>query len=99
MVTVNRRTRRRVPLPDEEPSAGMPPVLELTPEEARAVFDRKARRLLGISGEEFVRRWEAGEYCGDEETDEARLTNRLVMSLPLVKSDFRLDDADRCRGR
>ncbi len=34
----------------------------LTPEESRAFFDQEARRLLGISGEEFVRRWEAGEY-------------------------------------
>ncbi|MBA3416560.1 MAG: hypothetical protein H0U10_15170 [Chloroflexia bacterium] len=77
----------------------MPEVLEITADEAHAIFDRKARRLLGISGDEFVRRWEGGDYCGDEETDEARLTNRLVMSLPLVKPDFQLNDADRCRGR
>lgn len=56
------------------PDIAPPAVIELTPEEARAVFDRTARRLLGISGEEFVRRWEAGDDCGDEETDEARLT-------------------------
>lgn len=97
MVTVNRRTRRAAP--DRRGDAAMPEPIELTPEEARAVFHRKTRRLLGISGDDFVRRWEAGDYCGDEETDEARLTNRLVMWLPLVRPDFRLDDADRCRGR
>ncbi len=30
--------------------------------EERAFFDRSARALLGISGDEFVRRWNAGEY-------------------------------------
>jgi hypothetical protein len=45
-----------------------PIVRDLTPEESRAFFDAKARELLGISGEEFVRRWRAGEY--DEIADE-----------------------------
>ena len=36
--------------------------LTLSPEEARAWFDKQARELLGISGEEFVRRLDAGEY-------------------------------------
>ena len=35
---------------------------ELTRAEARAIFDAQARKLLGISGEEFLRRWDAGEY-------------------------------------
>jgi hypothetical protein len=34
----------------------------LTDEEFRAIFDREARATLGISGEEFVRRWNAREY-------------------------------------
>ncbi len=34
----------------------------VTPEEGRALFDREAKRLFGISGEEFLRRWDAGEY-------------------------------------
>lgn len=37
-------------------------VREATPEEGHALFDRKARDLLGISGKEFLRRWDAGEY-------------------------------------
>lgn len=40
----------------------LPPVRDLTPEEAKADFDAKARQLLGISGEEFLRRLDAGEY-------------------------------------
>ncbi len=37
-------------------------MLELTEEEAREFFDRNTRHRLGISGEEFLRRWDAGEY-------------------------------------
>ena len=37
--------------------------LDLSPEESRAWFDKQARELLGISGEEFVRRLDAGEYA------------------------------------
>ena len=34
----------------------------LSREEGRALFDQRARNLLGISGDEFLRRWDAGEY-------------------------------------
>jgi hypothetical protein len=37
-------------------------VREATHEEGRRLFDERARELLGISGEEFLRRWDAGEY-------------------------------------
>jgi hypothetical protein len=37
-------------------------IRELNDEEARELFDRSARHHLGISGEEFLRRWDAGEY-------------------------------------
>lgn len=26
------------------------------------MFDRQARELVGMSGDEFIRRWEAGEF-------------------------------------
>jgi hypothetical protein len=38
-----------------------------TPAEGRALLDRRAQRYLGISGAEFVRRWNAGEYANDPE--------------------------------
>jgi hypothetical protein len=51
---------------------------ELTPEEAREVFEERAQRLLGLTGEEFHRRWEVGELDpGDDRV------LRLVMLLPL----------------
>ncbi len=34
----------------------------LTDEEARAAFDAEARRVMGMSGEEFLRRYDAGEF-------------------------------------
>ena len=42
---------------------------ELSPEEGRALFDRNAREWLGISGEEFIRRWDAGEIEDPDRTD------------------------------
>lgn len=42
----------------------VPKVIHLTDEEGRALFNREARELLGINGEEFVRRLRAGEYDG-----------------------------------
>jgi hypothetical protein len=35
---------------------------ELTFEESQRFFEAKALELLGITGAEFLRRWEAGEY-------------------------------------
>lgn len=40
-------------------------MVELTEEEAREAFDRTARFTLGMSGEEFLRRWDAGEWNDD----------------------------------
>lgn len=42
----------------------------LTEEEGRALFDEEAQRLLGISGEEFVRRYDAGYYDANPDTPE-----------------------------
>lgn len=39
----------------------------LTGDEARAEFDRRSRRLLGMSGVEFLRRWDAGELDADDD--------------------------------
>ena len=32
-----------------------------TDDEARDIFNEQAQKLLGLSGAEFIRRWEAGE--------------------------------------
>ncbi|HEV2106816.1 MAG TPA: hypothetical protein VGR16_00985, partial [Thermomicrobiales bacterium] len=41
---------------------GLPPVYTVTPEQGRRLFDEAVRREMGISGEEFIRRWENGDY-------------------------------------
>ena len=40
----------------------LPPAKELTSEEARDFFESEVQRVLGISGEEFLRRLDAGDY-------------------------------------
>lgn len=40
---------------------------EVSRAEGRALLDRAARRDLGISGDEFLRRLDAGDYDGDED--------------------------------
>jgi hypothetical protein len=39
------------------------PAIDMDIEQSRRFFDKKARSLLGIGGEEFLRRWRAGEYA------------------------------------
>ena len=62
-------------------------VEQFTDEEARALFDRAAWRYLNMSGEEFVQRYDAGEY--DEDPDRPRVM-RMILLLPLVKHPFRV---------
>ncbi len=37
-------------------------------EEARTAFERAAQHYLGVSGAEFLRAWDAGEYGPDPDT-------------------------------
>ena len=53
----------------------------LTEDEARQAFDHVARWRLGVSGEEFLRRWDAGDY--NDEPDRPGLME-TVMALPFV---------------
>jgi len=53
---------------------------ELSEEEAHALFEREVRTRLGISPEEFVRRWSAGEL--DPEDPDVRM---VAMILPLAR--------------
>lgn len=39
-------------------------IVELSPQDAEHAFDAIARREMGISGAEFLRRWDAGCYEG-----------------------------------
>lgn len=54
-------------------------VRELTPQEGDALLDERARKLLGMSGAEFTRRYHAGEL--DLTNDDVV---RLSMLLPVA---------------
>ncbi len=51
----------------------------LSPEEERVFFDRQARALLGISGDEFRRRYTAGEYA--EVIDDPEQSDLMYLAL------------------
>lgn len=55
---------------EEQFDENLPPIVDLMPEESRAWFEEKVQELLGISAEEFLTRFEAGEY--DATMDERR---------------------------
>lgn len=55
----------------------------LTPQEAHEVFDRQVRRLMnGMSGEDFTRRWAAGEFYEIADQPGNRHIVRLAMMMP-----------------
>jgi hypothetical protein len=54
-------------------------IRELGPEEWAQLVDEKARKLLGMSGEEFERRLNAGEVGIDDSPE----VTRVAMMLPL----------------
>jgi hypothetical protein len=53
----------------------------LTDEEARAVFDQEARELMGISGDEFIRRWDAGDF--DDIADHPDHPEVMRLAMPM----------------
>lgn len=54
----------------------------LSPEEGRRFFDEQAHKLLGVSGEEFLRRWDAGEYDSTADDPDHPQVMRLAMLIP-----------------
>jgi hypothetical protein len=56
-------------------------------DEGRALFEREAQRLLGIDGEEFLRRWDAGGYRDLPETPTVRNVMRVAFLIPFVRQE------------
>ena len=56
-------------------------VVEATPEEGRAMLDRAAREVLNMSGEEFLRRWDVGDF---KDSDDPAIT-RVAMLIPFAR--------------
>ena len=51
-------------------------------EEALAYFEREIQRLMGMSGAEFIRRYEAGEYEDLEDIPETRHVLKAAFLIP-----------------
>jgi hypothetical protein len=54
-------------------------IVILEDDEARAYFDATARELLGMSGEEFLRRLDAGEW--EEVIDDGEHRDHLFLAM------------------
>jgi hypothetical protein len=54
-----------------------------TPDEWWEMFDFEARKLFGISGDEFLLRRESGAYKDISDLDTIHKHNRLVMLMPV----------------
>lgn len=62
-------------------------VTYLTGEAALAFFEREIQRLMGISGEEFLRRYEAGEYENLEDIPENWNVLRASFLIPFGRNN------------
>jgi hypothetical protein len=59
--------------------------LVTTAEEAWEIFDDSAQYELGITGEEFLRRWDSGEYWPVPDDSEGRKIGRVAMLISIVR--------------
>ena len=60
----------------------LPKIKWLSRSEGLALFDRRARAELGVSGKTFIRRWNAGRYA--KRANEPKVV-RVAMLLPLAR--------------
>lgn len=56
-------------------------VVEVTREEGRAMLDRAAMDELGMSGDRFLAKWDAGDY---DDADDPAVT-RVAMLIPFAR--------------
>ena len=54
-------------------------VRELSKDQARRMFDRQAQHYLKMSGTEFIKKWDAGQFNGKADTP---AVIRVAMLLP-----------------
>jgi hypothetical protein len=60
---------------------------ELTLDERCALFDRNARYHLGVTGDEFRRRWHADEYANETDAFVREAVEAVAILLPLVEEE------------
>ena len=58
-----------------------------TPEEGRELFEYQARTLMGMGGDEFIQRWEAGEYDAVADAAGHLHIGRLASLIPFARQE------------
>lgn len=71
----------------EDEEDDLSPLIIVTPEEGRRIFDEAARAWMGMSGEEFLRRLDAGEYYDIADAPGHRHIMHLAMMRPLAEQE------------
>jgi hypothetical protein len=57
----------------------------LDDEESHQLFDAEARRLMNMSGEEFLRRYDTGEFEAEMDGPRHSQLVQMVMLIPLAR--------------
>lgn len=63
----------------------IPGVHLATNREGQRLFDYQARQELGISGAEFLKRWDRGDYQQVPDPERARKVRRMELLIPVVR--------------
>jgi len=53
-----------------------------TAEESRQLFDATARQYVGMSGDDFLRAWDNGEFADSDARDRAM---RVAILIPMIR--------------
>lgn len=59
-------------------------VVDLDDADAEALFDKAAQRYMSMSGQEFLARWDAGEYA-DQDWDRHPGLAQVAMLIPFAR--------------
>jgi hypothetical protein len=59
----------------------------LSPEEGRALFDQQVRLSANMSGDEFLERWDKGEFQPLPDTPAGRAIGYLALLSPFGRKD------------
>jgi hypothetical protein len=65
--------------PDDAVGLSLPPMRLLSVSESQAFFDDMTRKLLGISGDEFIRRYHTGRY--DDILDDPHHSDLIYLAM------------------
>jgi hypothetical protein len=67
------------PRTQSDDDSEFPPLVWVTQEESRRQFDEMARELVGMSGDEFIRKLKAGDFLSIPDDEEHRAYVELAI--------------------